>query len=379
MAEVTGISWCDATFNPWHGCQKVGPGCDHCYAERDAKRFAAGRVLWGIGGERRTFGDKHWKAPHDWAKQPFVECMGCAWRGPASKATLRSGLPGFHRDPGAMRCCPACNEPLLKETRRRVFCASMGDWLDLDAPLDQFVRLLETIRSTPELDWLLLSKRIGNWRKRLLQALDSLGAVSVSYSLLIDWIQDWIDGNAPHNVWLGATVVNQEEADRDVPKLLAVPARVRSLSIEPMLGSIRVSLDADRFRCPSCRHAWNCIDETDCPRDECPNCGFDPVIDHGKQVGVDWVICGGESGPQARPMHPDWVRSLRDQCEAAGVPFHFKQWGEWAGHDQPGVDMLGTRDSPLHRWPDDAYSVRVGKKAAGRQLDGRTHDECPPC
>ena len=116
MSEKTGISWTDATFNPWWGCQKVSPACDHCYAERDAKRFAAGRVLWGVNSERRTFGDKHWQAPLDWAK----------------------------------------TMPAKLSRRPRLFCASMGDWLDLDAPLDEFVRLLDTILKTAALDWLLL-------------------------------------------------------------------------------------------------------------------------------------------------------------------------------------------------------------------------------
>lgn len=278
MAEVTDISWCDATFNPWWGCSKVSPACDHCYAERDAKRFAAGRVLWGVDSDRRTFGDKHWEEPLRWAK----------------------------------------TMPAKLGRRPRVFCASMGDWLDLDAPLDEFVRLLDTIRATPELDWLLLSKRIGNWRKRLLQALDSLGAVTAPYSLLIDWIQDWIDGDAPRNVWLGATVVNQEEADRDIPKLLATPARVRFLSLEPMLGPITLY----------------------------DNWLYGIGWEHKP---LDWIIAGGESGPHARPMHPDWVRSLREQCEAAGVPFFMKQMG--GTRDKRGALEDLPEDLRVRRFP----------------------------
>ena len=328
MAENTGISWCDATFNPWWGCQKVSPACDHCYAERDSKRFAPGRVLWGAGSERRMFGDAHWQAPLKWAK----------------------------------------TMPAKLGRRPRVFCASMGDWLDLDAPIDQFVRLLDTIRLTPELDWLLLSKRIGNWRKRLTEARDLLWRGDPE--LLDDerrergkFADDWLCNKPPANVWLGVTICNQEEADRDIPKLLAVPARVRFLSIEPMLGPV----DLER-----------------------PRPGPDLAQGSGRticqpwliQSGIDWVIVGGESGPHARPMHPDWPRSLRDQCAAAGVAMHFKQWGEWAPERGSHPVRHPVHDS--HRWPIEpgepaggVWSYRIGKAAAGRLLDGREHNEFP--
>jgi protein gp37 len=338
MAESTSIEWCDATFNPWWGCQKVSPACDHCYAERDSKRFAPGRVLWGVGAERRTFGDAHWAAPLKWAAAEFVQCDSCGHRGrPVRVGVQRSG-----------RACAHCDLECVREVRQRVFCASMADWLDLDAPLDQFVRLLDTIRRTPELDWLLLSKRIGNWRKRLFAALGCFGGVS-------SWAHDWLNGRAPANVWLGATVIDQAEADRDVPKLLAVPARVRFLSIEPMLGRIDAS-----FAMPWRTTQGGLLNRS-----------------------IDWVICGGESGPHARPMHPDWARSLRDQCAAAGTAFLFKQWGEWApSFMRLDGGMWFVHDS--HRWPIEhgepaggVWSYRIGKKGAGRLLDGRTHDGFP--
>lgn len=321
MAESTGISWTDATFNPWWGCQKVSPACAHCYAERDAKRYQPGKVLWGVGSERRTFGDSHWNAPLKWAK----------------------------------------TMPAKLGRRPRVFCASMADVFDKDAPADQRARLFALIDQTPELDWLLLTKRIGNV-PRMLEApgMQKCGL--------------------PSNVWLGITVVNQEEADRDIPKLLAVPARVRFLSIEPMLGPITLrEVHSDM-------------------------CEIDALTgDHGvlrplrgrSDAKVHWVICGGESGPGARPMHPEWVRSLREQCADAGVPFHFKQWGEWApdwegaetcsacgrtkfdainahgecGHC--GIEAWNPAEKPLDK------PRRVGKKAAGRKLDGVEHNGFP--
>jgi protein gp37 len=350
MAENTAIEWCDHTFNPWWGCQKVSPACDHCYAERDAKRFAPGRVLWGVGSERRTFEDKHWQAPLRWAK----------------------------------------NDPARLGRRPRVFSASMADWLDLEAPISEFVRLLDLIRLTPELDWLLLSKRIGNCRKRLAEA-HSWCASADDSAAFHEWTKAWLDGRPPTNAWLGATVIDQAEADRDIPKLLATPARLRFLSIEPILGPIDVS-----FAMP-----WR------------------TTQDGLRDRSLDWVIVGGESGPGARPMHPDWARSLRDTCAAAGVPFLFKQWGEWL----PISEQTGLFNSRLYRSNrvaklhesqdalDELYgrtctvsqcviqadgtaveflapmafqqgkgsmqTFRVGKEAAGRQLDGRTHDEFP--
>jgi protein gp37 len=344
MSETTGISWTDATFNPWWGCTKVSPACDPCYAERDAKRFAPGRVLWGVGSERRRFEDKHWNEPLRWAR------------------TL----------------------PAKLGRRPRVFCASMADWLDKDAaPYDQ-ARLLDTIRLTPELDWLLLTKRIGNWRQLIERALDvRKGRDDHGRHHAVEWTKAWLDGKPPANVWLGSTVVNQEEADRDIPKLLAVPARVRFLSIEPMLGPI--DLSSIKVGGGHGLHE------------------FDPIITGNPlrrasrdDPHVHWVIAGGESGPHARPMHPDWLRSLRDQCAAAGVPFHFKQWGEHspgelaanpAYPDDEGsawrVDQIGRRWhdpmeslKPRSEWAPIKFA-RPGKKAAGRLLDGVEHNGFP--
>lgn len=208
---------------------------------------------------------------------------------------------------------------------------------------------------------------------------------------LLLWIEGWLAGNPPPNVWLGATICNQAEADRDVPKLLAVPARVRFLSIEPMLGPIDLNY---AFGVP-----------TGAGNGSCPMhlAGIAPegLLPTGKQH-LHWVICGGESGPQARPMHPQWARNLRDQCADAGVPFLFKQWGEWVPRSacyhtfEDGSDCASL-DPGAARWPcvrlterghngrnlahagegDHAYMQRVGKKMAGRLLDGRTWDEVP--
>lgn len=319
MAAETGIEWCDSTFNPWVGCTKVGPGCDHCYAEGWAKR--SGTVQWGPHAERRRTTPQNWRKPLQW-----------------------------DRDHEAFQA--------LHGRRQRVFCASLADWLDNQVPIEWLIDLLYLVRTTPNLDWLLLSKRVGNWRKQLEMARLTIGASNLDKRPLREWVVAWLDGVSPTNVLLGATVVNQQEADRDVPKLLATPAAVRFLSIEPMLGPIKLG-----------------------------TCWFPRYRVDGS--GVHWVICGGESGPGARPMHPDWARSLREQCASAGVPFLFKQWGEYAEARLSNVDASrGERFVELDGtdstgWTIDkhvngsAMMVRIGKKSAGRLLDGVEHNGFP--
>lgn len=297
MAENSKIEWTHHTFNPWIGCQKVGPGCDHCYAEAmmDAR---LGRVEWGPHGARKRTSPANWRQPLKWDRDAAA----------AGK-------------------------------RRRVFCASLADVFDNHHSILPEWRdnLWSLIRATPHLDWMLLTKRPGNIAKML--------------------PPDW--GAGYPNVWLGCTVVNQDEADRDVPKLLAVPARVRFLSMEPLLGP----------------------------------------VDLTRWVGIHLVIVGGESGPGARPMHPDWARSLRDQCVAAGGAFFFKQWGEWgqaAARPSGTAGKYAIASAAPHSdfWPQRVVETdhyprqinlfggarvleRVGKKAAGRLLDGLTWDQLP--
>lgn len=327
----TKIEWAHHTFNPWVGCTKVSPACDHCYAEAWAKR--SGSVQWG--GERRRTSDANWRLPLKWNRQ-----------------AEREGR------------------------RYRVFCASLADVFDNQVPIEWLRDLCDLIELTPNLTWLLLTKRIGNVFERLIQARS----------------HDFIAGQ--RNVWLGATICNQDEADRDIPKLLATPARVKFLSVEPMLGRIYIEDIPD----PA---GGVCLKPLAGLRWVGDGQGRSEVRALGGRI--DWVICGGESGPGARPMHPDWARSLRDQCASASVPFLFKQWGEWlpwhhfsdaAIDDPPEQTRFSTREWRADEWIDvgrpdywptmdgeidDSQCVgRVGKKAAGRLLDGRTHDEFPP-
>lgn len=311
MSENSSIEWTDHTFNPWEGCQKVGPGCDHCYAETRNARFSGGTAVnWGPGAPRRRTSAANWRKPLQWNRDGTFYAI--------------------HR------------------RRQRVFCASLADWLDNSVPIEWLADLLDTIRLTGNLDWLLLSKRIGNWIRRLEEARDH--AFNFRRDELHQWIVAWLESGAPANVWLGSTVVNQEEADRDIPKLLSVPACVHFLSMEPLLGPVAI---------PDVFMKLLQVDGRECFYPD--NAGM-----------VNWVIVGGESGHGARPMHPDWARSLRDQCATAGVPFLFKQWGEW----RPAILGEGAIGNQL-KWADGSVSMRVGKKMAGRLLDGAQHDAFP--
>ena len=314
MAENTKIEWADHTFNPWTGCTKIGPGCDHCYAEGWAKR--SGIVQWGPGAERRRTSEANWKQPMRWNAE--AERIG---------------------------------------VRYRVFCASLADVFDNEVPVEWRADLFDLIARTPHLDWLLVTKRIGNAKTMMADALH-LNPAALSNG------QIW----PLPNVWLGITVVNQAEADRDIPKLLQTPAAVRFLSVEPLLGPVS-------FRWMP---AWP---ENKANRALNPAGGTDHLDGLRR---LDWVIVGGESGPKARPMHPQWARDIRDQCEAAGVPFLFKQWGEWApipadpSRYPTGVAPDGSAVGPEDEFSEDcALMYRIGKKAAGRLLDGHEHNGFP--
>jgi len=324
VSENTSIEWCDHTWSPVWGCTEIskaetgGGGCDNCYARVLAHRFGTG---WN-GAPMREFGEHHWNEPLRWDR----------------RAAAAGVTP-------------------------RVF-PSMCDPFDKNWPPGVRTRFFELIERTPNLIWLLLTKRIGNVARMLEeQGLSRL----------------------PSNVWLGATVVNQAEADRDIPKLLQVPAANRFLSMEPLLGPVNLSDISDGHADSTIpREYWEeGFDTDDSPPAVGHNCltgerwqRFGEWYEDGQRI--DWVIVGGESGPGARPMHPDWARGLRDQCQAAGVPFLFKQWGEWAALDGMDPELrIRTENNPWQRMDGTRGVVRVGKKAAGRLLDGRTWDEVP--
>lgn len=318
MSANTKIEWCDATVNHWAGCTAISPACDNCYAKRMAGRLWG--TQWGPGQPRHQF------AGADEALRTL------------DRKAKRLGRP------------------------LRVFHNSLSDFFDNEVPVQWRISAMRSIVETPNLIHILLTKRIGNAAEML----------DVAFRAVHGQREKWAD-NVPGNVWLGATIVNQAEADRDIPKLLDVPARVRFLSMEPLLGPVDLtSIDVmgGHGVIFPLKGTTDCVDGEGAPADDVP--------------ALDWVIVGGESGHGARPMHLDWVRSLRDQCAAAGVPFLFKQWGEWI--DEFNIDgaalsspEIADPDEYFHEyeWESGVSSWLVGKKVAGRMLDGREWNEAP--
>lgn len=292
MGTHTEIAWTDHTFNPWWGCARVSAGCQHCYAESFAKR--TGHDVWGAGGDRRMLSDNNWNQPLRW-----------------NQAAEKAGV------------------------RQRVFCASMADvFEDHPAVVDSRLRLFDLIAETPWLDWQLLTKRPEN----VLQLIptDWYTAPSASRAGTI-----WPTTMWPDNVWIGTTVENQAAADVRIPILLQLPAPVRFLSCEPLLGPIDLGSwlhcghttgvtalrsrhrRPARYQCDQCGRECNAVQDPDGPiRGSISNWRYDVV----RPYGIDWVIIGGESGPGFRAMNPDDAHQLFDQLDAR-IPVFFKQWG----------------------------------------------------
>lgn len=364
MAANSAIEWTDATFNAWEGCAKVAAGCKNCYAETRAHRF--GKVQWGPAGSRMLRSESYWSQPVKWNAEAAAEGV-----------------------------------------RRRVFCSSLADVFEdfngrvidhqgkpSELTLDDVrERLFDLIDATPWLDWLLLTKRPENirrfWPIGYLQT-DEDGPTPLHIRGPRDPIDHRGWGHARPNVWLLTSVAEQKDAEKNIPELLKCRdlSPVLGLSIEPLIEAVDLTLTrgvcdgSETGGPPGCGQpvrrnvlsGWEscgCCDE-----------GCEPTSDK-----IDWVIVGGESGPGARPMHPDWARGLRDQCAAAGVPFFFKQWGEWipAKREEDGslvtvsnaVGSKSPRNPERHTRDDGTVSLKVGKKAAGRLLDGVTHDAMP--
>lgn len=349
MSETTKIEWCDSTFNPVIGCTKVSPGCTNCYADAQDRFRKWTPEGWGPGRPRKLTSAANWRQPIKWnaEHESFFAAHG--------------------------RC-------------RRVFSASLSDWLDHEWSIQWRADFLALVAATPNLDWLLLTKRPEQWHQSLFDVGETADARNNRQ--LFEFVTDWLSGKAPRNVWLGVTAENQMMAYQRIPLLLSIPAAVRFVSVEPLLGPIEFEQE------------W--IE----PEIQAYGAGVTTLFPR-----LAWVIVGGESGHNARPMHPDWARDLRDQCKAANVPFLFKQWGN---HGASGVNM--TTLNPEFRmfesktqWANKAgtwmlqgdvcidfagkicghgadfetakYPVAImrpmPKKKAGRLLDGVEHNEFP--
>lgn len=281
MGEATKIEWCHHTFNPWWGCVRVSPGCEHCYAEAFAKRV--GQKVWGVQADRRFFGDKHWLEPFKW-----------------NLAAAKSG------------------------ERRRVFCASMADVFedreDLEPPRR---RLFDVIQKTPELDWLVLTKRPEN-------AVKWFGGTSGA----------GLSAPALPNLWMGTTAEDQKRADERLPYLLQTPAAVHFVSYEPALEAVDFS-------------RWLTLANTS------GNAAMRDAFVAAPTL-LDWVIVGGESGPGARPFDIAWARSVVEQCAYAGIACFVKQLGAKAVRDD-GVEQIwqklkDRKGGDMTEWPE---SIRV--------------------
>lgn len=306
MGTETAIAWTDHTFNPWMGCLKVSPGCEHCYAETLVK----GRFKLPVWGPPKTTDRKH-TSVSNW-KQPLT------WNRAAAKAGVRD----------------------------RVFCASLADVFEDHAQVAPWrAELFALIEVTPHLDWQLLTKRPENLRRFLPPS--------------------WLD-KPRANVWLGTTVEDQRRANERIPHLLATPASVRFLSCEPLLEAV----DLGAFEVRADHHFRDALSKRNgrwgtcaaCPRVEGAvfpeRCEFTGRYDHQLQPpGIHWLIAGGESGPGARPFDLAWARSLRDQCKSAGVAYFCKQVGSHPRCDRTDAIQLAAKG----RWVADAPGAPYGR------------------
>jgi protein gp37 len=356
-----GISWTDETWNPIRGCSRVSEGCRNCYAERVAARF-------------RDVG------------QPYHGLV----------RTQANGQPQWT---GETRIVPEkLDEPLRWKRPRRVFVNSMSDLFHENVE-DETIDLVFAIMAlAPQHTFQVLTKR----PERMRRWFDSFTGddpddrggfcAEALYCLFPDRSTENVEKviasrfwRGLPNVWLGVSVEDQATADERIPPLLQTPAAVRFVSAEPLLGPIVFKWAPKRsdgkWMCTDCCWGDRCDKPSHFHRPECPTCGGTGAVS-----GLDWIIVGGESGPGARPMHPQWARDIRDQCKASGVPFHFKQWGEWAPDDV--VFDCGQADGVSYTSKtlprrfqcmelDGAKLNRVGKQPAGRLLDGVEHAEFP--
>ena len=398
MADNTKIEWADATVNAVNGCSLASPGCTNCYAMKQAHRFPSRA---GLTQESKA---------------------GPVWTG---EVRLNE---------------TALLDPLKWKRPRRIFWNAHGDTFH-DAVPDAWIdRVFAVCALTPQHTHMILTKRSARMRQYMEKTIGRIADRAIK--MRRDRGDSCVVVPLPHirpgaawwplpNVWLGVSVEDQTRADERIPDLLATPAAVRFISAEPLLGPVDISpwiptcyecgascglrlpVIPEVERCTECGEECGPDSEPvfsdGCPKCSgelepvCPDCGHYMVYQHPDTPNIDWVIVGGENGP--RPMHRDWVRALRDQCAAAAVAFHFKQWGtfwptEAVPNDSGGVDFvppipIDANIMRLRKWvgnetraarPDESvgeffepghFAVPLGKKAAGRLLDGIEHNGVP--
>jgi protein gp37 len=313
MSEFTKIEWATHSWSLWRGCTKVSPGCANCYAEKLSLRNPKVLGEWGRGRPRAHAKDH--KKPTGWNRKAHLS-MRC--------------LNGHHffAKPGNLDSfCPECDCPEAKHHVQTVF-PSLCDWLDEEVPVSWLAEWLELIHATPNLRWLMLTKRPENWRQRLELVIEHLDETDTDASKtggLYVFVQNWLGnmggtpGFRPPNIWVGTSVEDQPRADQRIPELLRIPAVGRFLSVEPLLGPVDLAASVKaKEACPRCTPPT----DPGCPY--CLGTGGVPIFHNG---AIHWVIIGGESGPGARQCNLDWIRSLVRQCKDASVPPFVKQWG----------------------------------------------------
>lgn len=317
MSDKSKIEWTDATWNPVTGCTKVSEGCRNCYAKTFTERFEGTPGHYFETGFRITLRPDKLNQPYHW-KRP-----------------------------------------------RRIFVNSMSDLFHNDIPDDYIWSIFEVMAKCPQHTFQVLTKR----PERMVEMLNgrywrNLGTEEKPFYARIAK-GGHREGDVPYlpNVWIGVSVENQQAADERIPLLLETPAAVRFLSCEPLLGLVNLSKWlltpgwSPSYYDPDNIHGY-------------PNA--EPTNDY-----INWVIVGGESGSKARPMHLDWARNLRDQCLSAGIPFFFKQWGEWMPvHPDRKPYEFSTPQNKCTEI-DGMRFYKIGKKIAGRKLDGKEYNETP--
>jgi len=321
MGINSNIEWTDHTLNLWWGCQKVSPGCDNCYAEVLSNRFTD---VWGP--------DKPRKLIYSWKKSLMAMQRKAA------------------KDSRPHRVFVGSMMDIFEKPKRMI--DNNGNELDADTH-DVRIEFFRMVRDCPDLIFLMLTKRPGN----------------IAKYVPTDWYAD-----CPSNVFFGTSVVDQSEMGKAVILIQATPGTGNTfLSIEPMLGEITLTHSNGS-------HYYEVLDGR--------YVGINHNIDlygEGMKGRIKWVIVGGESGPKARPMNSRWVESIRDQCKSTDVPFFFKQWGEWVNElHSAAMPRLDYEETDVFvRWDNDGidyrglYHCRVGKKKAGRLLNGFEYSELP--
>ncbi len=308
MSDKSQIEWTESTWSPVTGCTKVSAGCKHCYAEREVE------MRWSKNPKSVWYG----RAFADVRVHPYQYLQPLSWHKP-----------------------------------RRIFVCPRSDLFHEDVPDGALDEIFATMMIAQKHTFQVLTKRperAEQWFARGRLADNTPSRILALAEALVDWDRPptW----PLPNIWIGVSVEDQATAEERIPVLLDLPAAVRWISAEPLLGPINLqSIDLG--------DAWvNAL--TGHFSDDPPDWNSGPKL--------DWIVAGGESGPKARPMYPDWIRSLRDQCAAADVPFLFKQWGEW-GPCEPIGEAIAVQIAPGMQ--------RIGKRRAGRLLDGVLHDEYP--